>query len=88
MADPFDDYIRTLESPASSGFAITPDDETDVTNTTRAIYVGSAGDVAVILDDDETAITFGGVSAGLILPVRVRRVLATGTTASGILGLL
>ena len=53
---------------------------------TRALYVGGGGDVAVRMRGGEAAV-FTGVPGGTLLPVRVSRVLASGTTASGILGL-
>ena len=54
---------------------------------TRAIYVGSGGTLAVRLLSGQT-VTFAGVSAGSILPPRADRVLATGTTAGSIVGLV
>lgn len=50
------------------------------------LYIGSAGAVAVVMADG-TQVTFAAVPAGTILPIAVREVLATGTTASGIVGL-
>lgn len=59
-----------------------------------AIYVGGAGDVAVIpwrgdqhLAESTPAVTFKAVPVGSFLPVRVRRILSTGTTATLMLGL-
>lgn len=76
-----------LAGPASNAFAITPNDGTDLTFTTRAIYVGGAGAVAVDLAKSGTNITFSGIPAGTVLPIAVNRVRATGTTATGIVGL-
>lgn len=78
---------RDPTSSAGSGVAVTPNDNTDLTNTTRAIYIGGAGNLAVILDRDTSAVTFLAVSAGAVLPIRVRRVMSTGTTATNILAL-
>ena len=57
--------------------------------TSRAIYAGAAGDVALVLADGATA-TFRGVPAGTVLPVAATRVLASGTTiaAANLLALL
>lgn len=44
------------------------------------IYVGAAGDVAVLTADNDSVI-FYNVQDGYVLPVKVLRVLATGTTA-------
>ena len=72
---------------AGSGAAVAQDDETNLAQTSRAIYVGGAGNLAVILDRDTSAITFVAVPAGSMLPIRVRRVMSTNTTATSILAL-
>lgn len=88
MADKFSKHASGLESPAVSAFAITPDDNVDLAINTRAIYVGVGGDLVVILGDDSTAVTFKSVPSGMILPIRVRRVVATNTAASSLVGLV
>lgn len=75
-----------IEFPAKRAEAITPDDANDIVTVTRALYVGSAGDVRVDMADGSD-VTFSSVPSGTVLPLRVRRVYATGTTASGIVGL-
>ena len=69
---------------AGQGVAVTPNDSTDLAVTSRGIYVGGAGNLAVILDNDTSAVTFIGVLAGSLLPIRARRVMATITTATSI----
>ncbi len=73
--------------PASLGAAITPTDDTDLPVTCRGIYVGVGGDVAVILDGMITAMTFKNAAQGRVLPIRVRRVMATGTAATNLIAL-
>jgi hypothetical protein len=69
-----------------SGQAITPSDTTDVTGgILRGFYVGVAGDVAVIMADG-SAVTWPALSAGVPHPIQVKRIKATGTTATGIVG--
>jgi hypothetical protein len=85
MTDSFRSHTRSLTSPPEHALAILPDDAGDLPQVTRALYVGAAGDVTVRMRGGE-AVTFVGVSAGTLLPVRVSRVLASGTTAAGILG--
>jgi hypothetical protein len=68
------------------GFSIAPSDLDALDAETRAIYVGGAGDLAVTLASGDT-VTFAGLGAGSLLPVRAQKVLATGTTATGLLGL-
>jgi hypothetical protein len=86
MADNFEKYTSGLDSPARSAIAITPNDGADLANATRALYVGGAGNIAVVTVGENT-VTFNAVPAGMILPVRVKRVLATGTTAENIVAL-
>jgi len=75
-----------LSSPSTHAAAVTPDDDNDLTYVTRGLFVGGAGNVAVITMGGDT-VTFTGVVAGSILPIRVNRVKATGTTATDIMAL-
>lgn len=73
-----------LDTVATGGAAVTPSDTTEVGFT--SLYIGGAGNVAVKMQDGQS-VTFSSVPAGTFLPVAVCRVLATGTTATGIVGL-
>lgn len=86
MKDEFDQYKTGLTSPAREAVALTPDDATDLEDPTRAIFVGGSGNLAVQMISGQT-VTFDNIQAGVIYPLRVARVLATGTTATGLLGL-
>ena len=77
--------VRELFS-ASTAEAVTPSDTTKLSAVTRALYVGGAGNVAVLMADGSTA-TFVGVPAGSVLPIRVQRVNSTNTTATSMVGL-
>ena len=81
------------DAPAEHAFAIPPDDNNDLDNlagggVARALWVGSAGNVAVVTVSG-ASVTFKGVAAGTLIPVQVKKVLSTGTTttADTILGL-
>lgn len=89
MADKFDGSQPGLESPATKGFAIAGSDAADLAFVTRAIYVGGAGNIKVQLADDPVAspVTFVAVPAGTILSIRAKRVWATLTTATNLIGL-
>jgi hypothetical protein len=82
--DRFKYYASSPESPVSHAFAVTPDDSADLTHVTRAFYVGGGGDLRVVMADGAT-VTFAALAPGWH-PVRVRRVLATGTSATLITG--
>lgn len=73
------------ESPAVNAFAITPADGADLATVTRGIYAGGAGDLKVVTLGGDT-VTFVGLAAGVIHPIRAARVFATGTTATSIVG--
>lgn len=86
MTDRFQARSEDQTGAIRRGAAIVPNDAADLAAETRAIYVGSAGDVAVVLISGDV-LTFAGVPAGTLLPVRAIRVKATGTTAGLLLGL-
>ena len=71
-------------NPADSAVAVTKSDSTVLTET-RGLYVGVEGDVAVTIGGAN--VTFVGVPSEAILPIRVTKVLSTGTTASSIVAL-
>jgi hypothetical protein len=70
----------------TKAFAITTNDSTDLASTVKAIYCGGAGNIKVTTSTGVT-VTFTGVLAGTILPVTAKRVFATGTTATNLVGL-
>lgn len=75
--------------PAGHAEAVTPGNTSanDFSREASGIYVGGAGDVAVVLPSG-TAITFVGVPAGSILPVRCIRVNSTNTDATNMIALM
>ncbi|SFS85577.1 hypothetical protein SAMN04488040_2119 [Sulfitobacter marinus] len=87
ITDNFHDYSAGLTGPICGGFSITPDDAADVAQVTRAVMVAGAGDLAVVLKGGDT-VTLPSLMAGVVYPFRIERVLNTGTTASGVTGLV
>lgn len=71
-------------APAHGAVSVTPNDST-VLVTTRSLFVGVSGNLAVQMADGET-ITFANVPVG-IFPIQVDKVLSTGTTATNIIAL-
>lgn len=69
---------------AHGAVAVTTSDAT-VFPVTRALYIGSTGNLAVRMADGQT-VTFASVPVG-IFPIQVDMVLSTGTVASSILAL-
>jgi hypothetical protein len=86
MPDEFARHETGLTAPARAAIAITPSDSVPLPNTTRAIYVGQPGNLRVRLASDDV-VTFVGVQGGAVYPFRVEQVMATGTTAGGLVGL-
>ncbi len=63
--------------------AVTASDSTDL-GETRALWIGTGGNVAVIGIDDSAAVTIPSVPDGSRLDIAVKKVMLTNTTASGI----
>ena len=86
MVDPYGTAPRGVMNPADKAFAITPNDSTDLAEYCRALYVGGAGNVSVLMNGDSTPTVFVNVAAGSLLPLRIKRVRATDTTATNLVG--
>lgn len=84
--DDFDNFEPALTSPAACVETIIPSDTNDLVHVTRGLYVGFTGDVAVRMKSGELA-TFSNVQGGTTLALRIERIFATGTTATGLVGL-
>lgn len=89
--DDFASESQALHSPAINGVAITPNDSeaaflaaNPTFQVTRGIYVGTSGNLTVVMAGGQT-VTYSNVPVGL-WPWRVKQVLATGTTATGLVG--
>lgn len=66
---------------------VTPNDSTDLAKgRTKGVYVGTAGDLAVTMNDG-TNVTFSGLAAGVVHYISVSRIKATGTTATNIIAI-
>lgn len=75
-----------FSSPAYHAAVVTPNDNNDLSDVTRWVFIGGAGALAVITAGGET-LTISGLTAGTLLPLRVSRIQATGTTATNIVAL-
>lgn len=81
-----DNFVGPAESvmpPARRLVAVTPDDDNDLAEISRAISVGADGDLEVIAADDTAAVVVA-VKAGTLYPLRAKRVLSGSTTATGV----
>ena len=76
---------QNSDLPAEDFFPVAPSDTVDLAVNTRKICLAVGGDVKVHkLDGSAVTLT---LPAGVI-PIRVRRIWATGTTATGITALI
>lgn len=78
--------IEGLTSPADNAVAVTPSDTAPLTYVSRALYIGVAGNVAVTMQGGGN-VTFVGIPAGTVLPIRATHVRSTSTTATSIVNL-
>ena len=83
--DQFKHHAQSLESPATRIAEVVPSDTADLPFVTRAISVEQAGHLRVVTSAGDTGRFF--LAAGVPFPIRAIRILATGTTATGIVGL-
>ena len=67
------------------GFSITPNDATDLPRKTKAIMVGTAGNLRVTMANGNV-VTWPSLAAGLLHPIQAIKVWSTGTTAVTIVG--
>jgi hypothetical protein len=74
-------------APASSSADITPNDTTQLPVTTRALWIGTGGNLSVQLVGDNVARTFTNIPSGSIMPLACAFVMQTNTTCSGIVAL-
>ena len=82
--DRFDSYSDSLVSPATNGAAVVPG--TDLPQVSRALWVGGAGALNLVLAEGGQ-VTLQGVPSGTLLPLRVRAVRTADTSATGIVAL-
>lgn len=81
--DPMRGRIAGHGYPATKGYAVTPSDEEDLEAIPRGVMVNGAGVINGILAGDTVAVLYP-VAAGIIHQLRFKRILASDTTATGI----
>jgi hypothetical protein len=86
MSDTFNSNLIQLTSPLNSSFDISPNDTNTLAQTTRGLYLDVAGIIKVLMAGDTVPQTFNSLVAGIWHPMRVQKVYASVTTATGIKG--
>lgn len=72
-----------LTSPGQHAALVSPSDSADFANVSRALWVGTAGDIKITTQGGETLV-WPSVTVGWH-PMRLTRIWATGTTATGMM---
>lgn len=84
MTDRYRNLSPSLMSPLIGGFAVTPSNDTDLPSVTRELFAAAGGTINAVWQDGGTF--SATISTGERVPWRLARILATGTTATGIEG--
>ena len=80
------DTVLTTSTAITVGLTYTIYSQTDNPSNGCVLFAGAAGDINLITVDDDTVL-FKGIVAGQFLPVQVKRVKATSTSATDIVAL-
>lgn len=89
MPDIHHNIFPGFAGPYTKAALVTPDDQAELSPFALALWIGGAGSLTVLLRNDTVPVTIPNVAASIDLPLRlyVRKVLATRTTATGIIAL-
>jgi hypothetical protein len=90
--DPFLRFMAVSTQPVESALAVTTSDALnlvppngDTAKATRALLIGATGTLKVDMADGSTVtMTIPATATGVLLPIAVKKVYATGTSATGI----
>lgn len=82
MRDPLANRAASTSGPATDIVPVIPDDTTDLNEVAMALFIETGGTLRIVTRRGETRDI--EVDDQLLLPVAVRRVMATGTTATGV----
>lgn len=82
MNNPFDNRVPSLSGPSADLEPVAPNDTTDLPAIALGLYIEGAGVVTFVSARGQTRVV--NVSSFAILPTGAKRVMATGTTATGI----
>lgn len=81
IQDNFNSAEDSIDTSATRSYPITPSDNNNLPQTTKAIYVGTGGDVKLQLKHDTSPQTYKNIPSGSLLPIRAVKVWSVGTTA-------
>jgi hypothetical protein len=73
--------------PAAMLRTVTPHDVDELEFVANGIVAATAGTIAIVAQEDASPVALT-VNAGQVYPIRARKIMATGTTATGIVALI
>lgn len=85
-----DDYGQLatgLDSPYRRGVAVVPSDSANLSDVTRAVYVGGTGTITYVSEGGDTVALLGNIPVGTVLHICASRINSTGTSASNLVAL-
>lgn len=85
--DPFNSYRTDPGNPAIESFAITPNDSADLPRAIRQIIIGTAAGTIAWQNRNGVTQTTGPLPVGTY-NIGAHRIMASGTTATGLTGLV
>jgi hypothetical protein len=77
---------RLYTNVLAGAVAVTPSNTTNLTRFSKALYIGSAGNLTVEMEDG-TQVLYANVPAGTTLNIKVAKVMASGTAAGNIVAI-
>lgn len=75
------------EEPCLSAVEVTCSDTEDLSLVSSHIFIGTGGDLRILLYNDELPVTFKNVQDGTVLAVKAIRIYKTGTTCEDIISM-
>lgn len=85
MTEPFKNVNLSVDAPAIGALAVTPSDSVDLARPIRALTIGSSGGTLRYVSREGVICSTGPLPVGTY-PFFALRILATGTTATGLTG--
>lgn len=85
--DQFEHFSDSVSDPARRSAALVPSDDHSLERIPKALFIGTGGDILLQCIDDDAPVLFRNIPSGAILPVRAKKIHASGTSASNLVGL-
>lgn len=87
IRDPFNSLADSPVAPSGSAATVVPHDVQALPQVSKALYIGTGGDLVLRLVRGDDDVTFRNLADGSLLDVRAVAVRANGTTAADIVAL-